>query len=784
MGLRAAPRPALPSFCVTAHRETRGREIRSADMNRTRSRSRRRFAAAGVVLVFAGCSYYDAARAAVRAERAPAGAPLPAAASNAIAEKYTALENAWFERNFLQAYRRVGRHNAKWDAAVESFLRESAPSLMRIPPDATRDAQGRAKTILDAGCDDPMMLYLAARTWLLQGGPSRETSELFERAVAGMHDTPYPRAVARLAASGLRADYERRAEGTGKRAALDPIELRWFKESLTDGSYAPDDDAVLAAHLLVGTGNSLFERNDAAVDTAVQSAPWTDPWLRLLIAGERHIDEAWNSRGTQFAAKVKGEEWKGMEESLAAARKALIESWTLRPDRPEAATGMIRVAMAGGAGGESPRLWFDRAVAARFDYMLAYDALKNALRSRWSGDSNALLAFARECAATRRFDTEVPMEAFWAVEQMEWDAADEARGGGAIEDPEEARRVAAAAVLPPSVYKSPDVYELISTVLERYRRNRTDAWRRYASYQAYVSYKAERYEDARKELDALSGRLEPDAGSRVGGTLPEARIYALASPLGSDVKRVEELYRSNKLGDAVPLLEKARAGAPSQAQPYFDQRLAAGRIEADLAAGRVATLFPTKTLTGWTPQQGTWRVEGDGSLVATSDARGHLIAADAHAGPNLEIAADVEIVSTSNGQFQAGIVLGRDISMANRDWLSFRVKNTAHEGRVVYFSRHFYGPAQMVPYAVGLKSRVVVQAWGGHFWAYVDGKAMVSDYVPEWRMIPGSDTQFGFGAYVNDNTSVVRYSNIRVRRLTAPPTAPGEGAGVGKPAGS
>ena len=761
-------------------------------MNRPLSRPRGRVAAVGVVLVLTGCSAYeaasaayDAARAAAGAQHAPTGAPLPATASNAVAEKDAALENAWFERNFIQAYRRVGRHNAKWDAAVESFLRESAPSIFRNPPEPTRDAQGRAKTILDAGCDDPMMLYFAARAVVLQDPESREASELFERAVAGMHDTPYPRAVARFVAGGLRADYDRRDEGTGKRAALDPVELRWFKESLTDGSYAPDEDVVLADHLLVGSGNSLFERNDAAVDAAVQSAPWTDPWLRLVVTGERHIQEAWNSRGTQYAAKVKGEEWKGMEESLAAARKALTESWTLRPDRPEAATGMIRVAMAGGrrARDETPRLWFDRAVAARFDYMPAYYALNNALRSRWSGDPGALLAFARECAATRRFDTEVPFQAFRSVEQMEWDAAGEAGESSEIEDPEEARRVAAAAVLPPSVYKSADIYELISTVLMRYRRNPGNTgWRQYASDQVYVDYKAERYDDARKGLDDLSGQLEPDARERVGGTLPEARIYALASPLGKEVKRAEELHRAGKLTDAVPLLEKARAGAPPQAQPYFDQRLAAGRIEADLAAGRVATLFPTKTLAGWTPAQGTWRVDSDGSLVATSDTRGHLIAADAHAGSNLEIAADVEIVSTSNGQFQAGIVLGRDISMETRDWLSFRVKNTAHEGKVVYFSRHFYKPAHIVPYAVGLKSRVVVQSWGGHLWAYVDGKPMVTDYVPEWQMTPGSDTQFGFGAYVNDNTSVVRYSNIRVRRLTAAPTPPNEGAAAGKPA--
>jgi hypothetical protein len=588
-----------------------------------------------------------------------------------------------------------------------------------------------------------------------------------------MHDTAYPRGAARFVASGLRDDYNRRDEGVGKRAALDPVELRWFKESLTDGSYGPDEDAVFAQHYVRGSGSRFFDRNAAAVTSAADGAPWLDPWVRLLLRGQRQLNEAWNSRGSRYASQVKDEEWKGMQESLVEARKSLTESWRLRPDRPEAATIMIGVVLGGAEVGETPRLWFDRAVAARFDYGPAYDNLQNALRWRWSGDPDALLAFARECAATRRFDTQVPLFAFRTVQRIEWDRNEEARHAGEIDDPEAARQAAKEAVLPPSPYKDEDVYELVSTVFTRYRRNPDpERWQRYASYQVMAAYKAEKYDEARRILDELSGMLEPDGREAIGGTLPEARIYALASPLGADVKRGEDLYQAGKVAEAVVLLRKARASAPAQAAPYFEQRLAAGALEAELATGAPASPFATKTLAGWTPENGNWKVDGDGTLVATSGARGHLIRSDARVGSDVEVSADIEIESTSNGQFQAGIALGRDISMDSRDWTCFRIKNTAFEGKVVYFSQNIYRPQHVIPHPVGLKSHVVLQSFGGHLWAYVDGKAVVTDYVPEWKMPQSDETHLGFGAYVNDNTTVVRYRNIQVRRLTKAPVPP------------
>jgi len=675
------------------------------------------------------------------------------------------LARAWFERNFIGGYRRVGRRNPKWDLAAEAFIRESAPIFMGLAAPASQDLSARAHDLVQAGCDDPVVLYFAARATFFKDPNSREASELVERAVAGMHDVAYPRAVARFAASGLWADYNRRGEGTGKRASLAPVELSWFLESLKDGSYAPHDGVVLTLHLTTGPGESFVERNRAAVVAALEATSWVDPWVRHLFSGLRLLDDAWDARGVDYAGKVKPEGWKGFEESLLAARRSLTEAWRIRPDRPEAPAGMITLAMAHGSRGESPRLWFDRAVAARFDHMPAYQQLLNALRMRWSGDPGALLAFARECAETRRFDTEVPFMAFQAVEQMERDIFGEAGGEdeeAETEEPEKPR--------PPSPYRDDEVYRLVATVLERYRREpATVRWQRYASLEAAIAYKAGRYVEARKPLLDLGGKLDAQAREAVDEPQLEARIEAFASADGEQIRRAEDLYRARSTDEALPLFRRARPRASAAAMPYLEQRLAAGTLETELRAGSSVAFLPTASMAGWTPMVGSWVVEPGGALVGTSDAKGLMIEADGRVGPDFAIEADIEIASTSNGQFQAGIIFGRQPSLSSQRWSSFRVKRTSHEGEVAYFSRHFHQPVHTVKHPVGLRNHVMVQSWNGRVWAYLNGDPVVTDYAPEWKMPLTPDVQLGFGAYLNDNVVTVRYRNVRLRRLTGPP---------------
>jgi hypothetical protein len=57
---------------------------------------------------------------------------------------------------------------------------------------------------------------------------------------------------------------------------------------------------------------------------------------------------------------------------------------------------------------EKERDWFDKAVAAQFDYEPAYSSYLWASRPRWAGRSGGMYDFGVECAGTHRYDTRVP----------------------------------------------------------------------------------------------------------------------------------------------------------------------------------------------------------------------------------------------------------------------------------------------------------------------------------------------------------------------------------------
>jgi hypothetical protein len=80
----------------------------------------------------------------------------------------------------------------------------------------------------------------------------------------------------------------------------------------------------------------------------------------------------------------------------------------LRPDRPEAAAMMMNVAFDRDPESAEPRRWFDRAIAAQFDYAPAYRGMLEHLRPH-PGESVAMvLSFGDACRATERYDTMVP----------------------------------------------------------------------------------------------------------------------------------------------------------------------------------------------------------------------------------------------------------------------------------------------------------------------------------------------------------------------------------------
>lgn len=142
-----------------------------------------------------------------------------------------------------------------------------------------------------------------------------------------------------------------------------------------------------------------------------------DPWLRLMFTGRYHQ--------VRLAAAPWVNTWREhsgpsptMRDDGPAAFGPLNEALELRPDWPEAATALISVETYGGDSDDAttPRTWFDRAIAAQFDYEPAYADFGGALTARaWRDDNPVVLAYANDCLATERFETIVPEQMAWIV---------------------------------------------------------------------------------------------------------------------------------------------------------------------------------------------------------------------------------------------------------------------------------------------------------------------------------------------------------------------------------
>ena len=134
-----------------------------------------------------------------------------------------------------------------------------------------------------------------------------------------------------------------------------------------------------------------------------------DPWIREMTLAHEHHRLAWLARGDGFADTVTSDGWIQFRNQIAIAKIHALNARKLHPELPEAAALMISVVMAGDrVSGEDARFWFDEALRADLNCTEAYDKYAWSLRPRWGGSHDKMLALARECLASERFETSIP----------------------------------------------------------------------------------------------------------------------------------------------------------------------------------------------------------------------------------------------------------------------------------------------------------------------------------------------------------------------------------------
>lgn len=694
-----------------------------------------------------------------------AGAPIPVSANSYTWKDYNKQHLEWCTRHVLTPFQEVAKDRS-WEKDAVKFVREVLPLWLhpwKKPPSSLCE---QGQKLLRNGCDDPLICYFTY--WLERNSydrPPRRHYREYEDALRRIEqDTRFPRAVVCFVAVELGnllaidASEARRA----KLKAVDQRILALIRQSLEEGSYDRDNDILFVQHALYFyTNRRLHRLNDELADLYANSEK-LPVWVKHTLLGHIEVARAWKERGSGWAREVTKQRWAGFAVHMSKARAELLAGWKSRPDRPEAASEMIAVVMAGhGPPGDSLRLWFDRAVKAQFDYMPAYNRLVWALQPRWRGNLDVMFAFGRACLATHRYDTRVPDFFFEVIHNATFD----------LEDNRKLYRLPLVAA---------DVMALDQTLLAAPERK--DEVQDRLSFIVFHGWLCERYAEARKALDQLNGKPSSCIKSQLSNygiaeTAVLADIYIYTSEAKDDYAQGNKSLRAEEYTEAVKYLQAAlqKLKGPDVAFKVLRIGLNIAMWSEQVGKGGWVNVSPKpgNLDEGWTQHYGKWEALEGGVLQIRSNNEQVLAAAQVRVGTDYEVRADVEIDAPTDIGQAIGVVLGYT-RLGERDWLMCEVwkDDDTKESQATLFRRFYPVNNPKFPAPLEKKNHLHVQCWKNQVTFYLNGKRVFADMVSREGTTTGLNGKFGFGAHALFWKNTTRISNIEVRLLKEPPKPP------------
>jgi hypothetical protein len=707
--------------------------------------------AAGVGAVLAGAAYLT--RRVIESRVVPESAvgltiasmPLPVAKTPTdrdVRARFRAFES----RQYLEGYLKRGVHDKVPDAATEKFIRAYL-DRSEIDPDESRknylDAEAQ-RLAHDPGCTDPLVLSLVAEytlNWY-------DRMDISKRALALFPGTGYRAYPAFNADVDLMKDTK---DGYDQEGELNTSALARLAKCFADGSFQPGDQQEIASLLVDSWGYDFFSNNTDAICNIVNQAGDSYRWLALVLDGERQMINAWNVRGGGYSYTVSDDQRANFKRLLGEGAKRLTEAWELRPDYPMAPSLMVYDTM-GSTGLKEMRVWFDRALAAQFDYRAAWANMRFGLQPKWYGSALAELELGKLAVDSGRFDTDVPRKYFDCVMDAE-----------------------ALRVRPSTqrIFRRADIWPVLQKMYEGYIAEPTEApsrrgWR--SSYAA-VAYLAGHYDVARKQLEALDWKLTPKTLTTWGADLSPMplEVAARTGPLGPAIAAAEAARESGDRASAFRLFSDldGKHTADERTGKFIKLRLSRLTDEQHLMDGKWVSFMPAGGEDGnWTYSFGEARSAADGSLDVEYGPKGHMIISKMTIGGSFEVRGRFDVVRSSNTDFQAGIVIGLpDIN--TQEWYSFRLKRHHREGDVVVFGHAWTTEEISQHVALNDNSNSFDLVFDdGTVTATVNGEKVfnVADLPFSIRLLP--DTFFvGLGAFSDSADTVVRYEGVELRKL-------------------
>ena len=401
------------------------------------------------------------------------------------------------------------------------------------------------------------------------------------------------------------------------------------------GEYEPEDDEVFVEQQIGPLGAQHFQAQYEALSQVYRAAP--SQWAKHTLAGAVAVARAWKLRGGGFASTVSREGWEGFATQMGKAREAFEAAWRLRTDRPQPAARMIEIERCDPSKDDDlqvgMRQWFDRAVAAQCDYQTAYEKILWFNGRRWGGSHEWQLAFGLACAATKRYDLEIPVQFTRACNLIACELDDWR-----------------------TFYRQPKVARALVEVSQGLVNEPTrvqERWMR-ESFLAVNAWLAGEFALAEKTFAALNPpRLHPEARKKLrrcgfSEAWVRREVGIELAGVGAAYATGKEQYQRGNLGAAREAWEQALTKTSGPAAELLTHRLAIVQAERTLATGRWVAVVPDAELLEWDAREGEWSVTPDGTLVNHGTDAQALIVYRARVGPEFELRAHYEVEAKEN----------------------------------------------------------------------------------------------------------------------------------------
>jgi hypothetical protein len=249
-------------------------------------------------------------------------------------------------------------------------------------------------------------------------------------------------------------------------------------------------------------------------------------------------------------------------------------------------------------------------------------------------------------------------------------------------------------------------------------------------------------------------------------------VAARTGSQGQSVTAAENDAASGNIAGALKMYEKVEeaTNVDDRTRSFVRERQYSLRMQQRLAAGEWVPFLPTdNAFTGWQTNFGNFKLLPDKSLEVSSDENGHMIYCRTPVGTEFEARGKYEVVRSTTKAFQGGLVMGLP-QFDFFNWDAFRVKRNSDEGDVAAFSEH-WSRRQILAHVANLDS--LTNSFDLRFQnqqvnASVNGRAVFTDAEPpENDDLSTNEFLLGLGAFNDSNSTVIRYRNVEIRKLSA-----------------